>query len=74
MQANDLVMLVLGLPLLALSFWLARRGSLRGRLLLAGTLGFILYVTRLNLRRIASSAPVKVTLDAPGLLRFFFGA
>jgi hypothetical protein len=34
MQANDLVMLVLGLPLLALSFWLARRGSLRGRLLL----------------------------------------
>ena len=43
MQANDLVMLVLGLPLLALSFWLAQRGSLRGRLLLAGTLGFILY-------------------------------
>ncbi|MBP1468649.1 hypothetical protein EYB53_023245 [Candidatus Chloroploca sp. M-50] len=43
MQANDLVTLVLGLPLLALSFWLARRGSLRGRLMLAGTLGFILY-------------------------------
>lgn len=43
MQANDLVTLVLGLPLLAISFWLARRGSLRGRLLLAGTLGFILY-------------------------------
>lgn len=43
MQANDLVTLVLGLPLLAVSFWLARRGSLRGRLLLAGTLGFILY-------------------------------
>jgi hypothetical protein len=43
MQANDLVMLVLGLPLLAVSFWLARRGSLRGRLLLTGTLGFILY-------------------------------
>jgi hypothetical protein len=43
MQANDLVTLVLGLPLLALSFRLARRGSLRGRLLLAGTLGFILY-------------------------------
>jgi hypothetical protein len=43
MQANDLVMLVLGLPLLAVSFWLARRGSLRGHLLLTGTLGFILY-------------------------------
>jgi hypothetical protein len=43
MQANDLVALVLGLPLLAVSFWLAQRGSLRGRLLLAGTLGFILY-------------------------------
>lgn len=43
MQANDLVALVLGLPLLALSFWLTLRGSLRGRILLAGTLGFILY-------------------------------
>lgn len=43
MQANDLVMLVLGLPLLAVSFWLSRRGSLRGQLLLTGTLGFILY-------------------------------
>jgi hypothetical protein len=43
LQANDLVTLVLGLPLLAISFWLARRGSPRGRLLLAGTLGFVLY-------------------------------
>ncbi|MCS6826448.1 MAG: hypothetical protein NZ553_07540 [Caldilinea sp.] len=43
MQANDLVMLTLSLPLLAVSFWLAQRGSLRGRLLLAGALGFILY-------------------------------
>ncbi|MDF1515167.1 MAG: hypothetical protein P1S60_15260 [Anaerolineae bacterium] len=43
MQANDLVMLVLGLPLLVVSFWLSLRGSLRGRLLLTGTLGFILY-------------------------------
>jgi len=43
MQANDLVTVVLGLPLLAISFWLARRGSLHGQLLLAGTLGFILY-------------------------------
>jgi len=43
MQANDLIALVLGLPLLTLSFWLTLRGSLRGRLILAGTLGFILY-------------------------------
>lgn len=43
MQANDLVTLALGLPLLAASFWLTLRGSLRGRLMLAGTLGFILY-------------------------------
>ena len=43
MQANDLVTLILGLPLLAVSFWLTLRGSLRGRLLLTGTLGFILY-------------------------------
>lgn len=43
MQANDLVMGVLGLPMLAVSFWLARRGSLRGQLLMTGTLGFVLY-------------------------------
>ncbi len=43
MQANDLVTLILGLPLLAISTWLSLRGSLRGRLLLAGTLSFILY-------------------------------
>jgi hypothetical protein len=43
MQANDLITLVLGLPLLAISFWLASRGSLRGKLLLIGTLGFFLY-------------------------------
>ncbi|MBP7693316.1 MAG: hypothetical protein KA764_15435 [Anaerolineales bacterium] len=43
MQGNDLVTLTVGLPLLALSAWLAFRGSLRGRLLLAGTLGFFLY-------------------------------
>lgn len=43
MQANDLIMLVVGLPLLAVSFWLALRGSLRGRLLMTGTLGFVLY-------------------------------
>lgn len=42
-QANDLVTIVLGLPLLAISFWLASKGSLRGRMILACTLGFILY-------------------------------
>ncbi|KPV50240.1 hypothetical protein SE17_28125, partial [Kouleothrix aurantiaca] len=43
MRANDLVTLAIGLPLLAMATWLALRGSLRGRLLLAGTLGFFLY-------------------------------
>lgn len=43
MQANDLVTLLVGLPFLALSFWLILRGSLRGQLLLTGTLAFILY-------------------------------
>jgi hypothetical protein len=42
-QANDLVTLVVGLPLLAVSTWFAFRGLLRGRLLLTGTLGFFLY-------------------------------
>ena len=43
MQANDLVTLVVGLPLLVVATGLAFRGSLRGRLLLTGTLGFFLY-------------------------------
>jgi len=43
MQGNDLITLIVGLPLLAVSAWMAFRGSLRGRLLLTGTLGFILY-------------------------------
>lgn len=43
MRGNDLVTLVVGLPLLAISTWLAFHGSLRGRLLLTGTLGFFLY-------------------------------
>jgi hypothetical protein len=42
-QGNDVVTLTVGLPLLALSAWLALQGSLRGRLLLTGTLGFFLY-------------------------------
>ena len=43
MQGNDLVTLVLGLPLLAISVVLSLRGSLRGKLLMTGTLGFFLY-------------------------------
>ena len=43
MQGNDLITLVVGLPLLAVAAWLAFRGALRGQLLLTGTLGFFLY-------------------------------
>lgn len=43
MQGNDLITLIVGLPLLAVSAWMAFRGSLRGNLLLTGTLGFFLY-------------------------------
>jgi len=53
MQGNDLITLVVGLPLLAVSAWMAFRGSLRGRLLLTGTLGFILY-TYLSMATLAS--------------------
>jgi hypothetical protein len=53
MQGNDLITLVAGLPLLAVSAWMAFRGSLRGRLLLTGTLGFILY-TYMSMATLAS--------------------
>jgi hypothetical protein len=43
MQGNDLITLVVGMPLLVISAWLAFRGSLRGQLLLTGSLGFFLY-------------------------------
>ena len=43
MQANDLVTLLVGVPLLLIGLVMTRRGSLRGRLLLTGTLGFVLY-------------------------------
>ncbi len=52
-QANDLITLVVGLPLLLVSAWLAFRGSLRGRLLLTGTLGFFLY-TYMSMASLAS--------------------
>lgn len=43
MQANDLITLTLAVPLLLISLILSLRGSLRGRFVLAGVLGFILY-------------------------------
>lgn len=41
--AQDVVTLILGLPLLLVSLLLARRGLLKGRLLLTGTVGYFLY-------------------------------
>lgn len=43
MQGNDFIALILGLPLLVISSVMAFGGSLRGRLLLTGTMGFFLY-------------------------------
>jgi hypothetical protein len=42
-RGTDAVTLFVSVPLLALSFLLYRRGSLRGALLLVGVLGFFLY-------------------------------
>ncbi len=42
-RGQDLVTLAVGIPLLLAGLVLARRGSLRGRLLLTGTLGYFLY-------------------------------
>ncbi|NTU74910.1 MAG: hypothetical protein HGA86_02180 [Anaerolineaceae bacterium] len=41
--AGDIITLVLGIPLLLVSIYFTARGSLRGRLLLTGTLGYFLY-------------------------------
>ncbi|MEH7418264.1 hypothetical protein V7266_23640 [Neobacillus drentensis] len=41
--AQDYVTLFLGIPLLIISLLLARKGLIRGRLLLTGTLGYFLY-------------------------------
>lgn len=40
--AQDVVTLFMGIPMLIISLFLARKGLLRGRLLLAGTLGYFL--------------------------------
>lgn len=42
-QGNDVVTLFVAIPLLIVSTWMTFRGSLSGRLLLTGTLGFFLY-------------------------------
>lgn len=41
--AQDIVTLFLGIPLLIISLFLSRKDLLRGKLLLAGTLGYFLY-------------------------------
>lgn len=41
--AQDYVTLFLGIPLLLLSFYYAKKGLIKGRLLLTGTLGYFLY-------------------------------
>jgi hypothetical protein len=40
---QDAVTLFISVPLLAVSLWLARRGLMRGKLLLTGTFGYFLY-------------------------------
>lgn len=41
--AQDYVTLFLGIPLLLLSLYFAKKGSMKGRLMLSGTLGYFLY-------------------------------
>jgi len=42
-KAQDIVTMLLAVPLLLISLYLMRKGSLKGRLLLTGTLGYFLY-------------------------------
>ena len=42
-RVSDAFTLIVGIPLLLISFWLYRRGALRGKILLTGTLLFFLY-------------------------------
>lgn len=41
--AQDIVTVVMGVPLLIIALYLCRKGSLKGKLLLTGTLGYFLY-------------------------------
>lgn len=69
-KANDFVTIVLGLPLLIISTWLAFRGSLRGRLLLTGTLGFFLY-TYISMVFLAAFNPLFLVYTALYSLSLF---
>jgi hypothetical protein len=42
-RVSDAFTLIVGIPLLLISFWMVRRGSIRGKILLTGTLLFFLY-------------------------------
>ena len=44
LQAQDAVLLSLGVPVLAVGLWLTLRGSLRGRLIWLGSLAFMAYM------------------------------
>lgn len=52
-KAQDLVTLVVGLPMLLAGLWFYHKASLRGTLLLAGTFGYLLY-TYLSYSMLAS--------------------
>jgi len=41
--AQDIITLIVGIPLLSISLFMIRKGSLKGTLLLTGTLGYFLY-------------------------------
>ena len=73
-QGNDMVTLAVGVPLLVISSWLAFRGSLRGKLLLTGTLGFFLY-TYMSMSMLTMFNPlflVYVALFGLSLYAFIF--
>ena len=42
-RVSDAFTLIVGIPLLLISFWIYRRGSMRGKILLSGVLLFFLY-------------------------------
>lgn len=74
-KAQDTVTLLLGLPLLVTGIILARKGSLRGTLLLIGTLGYLLY-TYTSLTFLAAYNQLfllYVTLFSLCLFAFIFG-
>ena len=71
-KGQDAVTLLLGVPLLAFSLWLYRRGSWRGGLLLVGTLAYFLYVYATMAFGAAFNElfPVYVTLLSASLFAF----